>query len=54
MRLKIIRRFYGRVLFALATLCAMSSLAGAAPDASMLGVSSNVAAFLRFLRIENC
>jgi hypothetical protein len=35
MRFKIIRRLCGRVLFALATLSAMSSLAGAAPDASM-------------------
>src|SRR5262249_3137085 len=35
MRLKIIRRLYGRVLFALTTLCAMSSLAGAAQDVSM-------------------
>jgi len=35
MRLKIIRRLCWRLLFALATLCAMSSLAGAAPDASM-------------------
>jgi len=35
MRLKIIRRLCGRILFALATLCAMSSLAGGAPDTSM-------------------
>jgi len=35
MRFKIIRKFCGRVLFAIATLCAMSSLAGAAADASM-------------------
>jgi hypothetical protein len=35
MRFKIIRRLCRGVLFALATLSAMSSLAGAAPDASM-------------------